>query len=253
MRPRRLRKAAMLLSLLIDLVIAVAAAEVHDVQPLPTTDEPGSAEPLTTGAEQYNIWKEWEGMFTANDGVENLVASDFKPPAFFLRDSPDIVWVVLYCTPSSRGCLRLAEMYKEFAGLVREDRRARVGVVHLGDGRTPTPESDAALALNVRSPGSIQMFHYTPADYHAGVSVPTYQGPYSALALHRAVRRGMGESMLWDDLMAQLSRPAIGLGGATLLLAWVLHRGVTWAATSAESLVEEKTAPETARQVCCLT
>jgi hypothetical protein len=91
------------------------------------------------------------------------------------------------------------------------------------------------------------------------VSVPIYQGFYSAAALHREVRRSLGESLFWDDLVALLSRPAISLGGATLLLAWVLYRGVMWAAASAESLVEEKTAPETAKQVgrpfccrCCL-
>ena len=61
----------------------------------------------------------------------------------------------------------------------------------------------------------------------------------------------MGDSLFWQDMRAVLSRPAIGLGGATLLLAWVLYRGVTWAAASAESLVEEKTAPETAKQVSC--
>eukprot|EP01043_Picozoa_sp_COSAG02_P017184 COSAG02_NODE_773_length_17343_cov_61.240373_17_plen_307_part_00 len=215
----------------------------------PTTHG-AESEPLTSGAEQYDVWKEWDGMFGADDGIEKLVAKDFKPPAFYLRDSPENVWVVLYCTPSSRGCARTADMYKQLAGLLRADRRARVGLVNLGaDLRQPAPELTAATALGAHRPGSIQIFHYTPTDYAAGVSVPIYQGRYTAPAVYREVRRSLGESMFWEDLIALLSRPAVGLGGATLVLAWVLYRGVSWAAASAESLVQEKTAPETAKQV----
>ena len=109
---------------------------------------PRESEPLTSGAEQYDVWKEWDGMFSANDGIEKLVATDFEPPAFYLRDSPDIVWVVLYCMPSSRGCRRTAEMYKELAGLLRGDRRARLGVVSLGtDLSTPTEGDRPSLSL----------------------------------------------------------------------------------------------------------
>lgn len=222
--------------------------------PMHAGEEPSpiGSQPLTTGAEQYDIWKEWDGLFSAADDIEKLTARDFEPPAFYLRDSPDIVWVVLYCTPSSRGCRRTADMYKQVAGLLRGNHRARVGLVNLGSGDAlATPESDAARALGAHRPGSIQIFHYNPMDYNAGVNVPIYQGSYSAAALHREVRRSLGESLLWDDLIALLSRPAISLGGATLVLAWVLYRGVAWAAASAESLVEEKTAPETLKQVCC--
>ena len=109
---------------------------------------PRESEPLTSGAEQYDVWNEWDGMFSANDGIEKLVAADFEPPAFFVRDSPDIVWVVLYCMPNSRGCRRTAEMYRALAGLLRGDRRARLGVVSLGtDLSVPTEGDRPSLPL----------------------------------------------------------------------------------------------------------
>jgi hypothetical protein len=220
-------------------------------QAAPGARQQPAAEPsLTTGAEQYDTWTEWGELYTANDGIEQLYAKDFAPPSFYLRDSPDKLWVVLYCRPTARACAGTAGMYKEFAALVRADPRVKVGLVNLGsDARVATPESDAAGALGVLHPASIQVFHYSPTDYAAGVTVPLYKGRYSATALQRQVLKDLGEPVFFEELVELVSRPAISLGGATLLLAWVLYRGVTWAAASAEALVEEKTAPETAKQV----
>ena len=210
--------------------------------------------PLTSGAEQYDTWKAWEGMYTAADsaGIEMLYAKDFAKPAFYLRESGK-VWVVLYHAPAARGCERMAQMYKELAGMFQRDTRVRFRVVNLavtGDPSVPpSPEAISAQGVGISRPGAIQIFHLRATDYAAGVKVPIWPGPYTANALRREILRETGEPVAWQDLMAVLSMPAIYLGGATVLLTWLLYKGVTWAAASAETLVAERTAPETEAQV----
>lgn len=130
-------------------------------------------------------WKQWDGLFTASDGIEQLDAKDFVPPAFFVRDSKKVVWVVLYCQPDARQCQSrggsgVPDTYKELAGMFREDSRVRLGLVNLAEPGVPD-----------EAPGSVQIFHFSAEHYNAGIKPPIHPGHDSSgdtvNALHREV------------------------------------------------------------------
>ena len=181
-----------------------------------------------------------------------LTASDFAKPPFYLRDW-EKVWVVLYCSPDARPCHMGAPQFKEFAAAFRDDDRVRVRLVLLpmperDQPPDPSPETAAANALGITWPGVIQIFNMRPEDYAVGVKVPIHPGPYTSAALRRATLKALGEPVVLNDLLALVRMPAFSLGGGTLLLAWLLYRGVSWAAASAEASVAERTAPEVQAQ-----
>mgnify|MGYP004356882933 CR=1 FL=1 len=86
---------------------------------------------IAQGNQQHQRgWAQWEGLFSSQDGIQQLFAQDFSPPdEFFVRDS-DLVWVVLYCSPSARPCgsrdgSGVPDTYRQLASMLRDDRRVR--------------------------------------------------------------------------------------------------------------------------------
>lgn len=204
---------------------------------------------IAQGNQQHQRgWAQWEGLFSSQDGIQQLFAQDFSPPdEFFMRDS-DLVWVVLYCSPSARPCgsrdgSGVPDTYRQLASMLRDDRRVRFGLVNLDS----PPQKLAAESVGASTPATIQIFHYRPEHYRAGVKAPIHSAHSSAQSLyHEIVKQADLKQVTGDNSPAAWQ--ILAMVASTLLLARLIymHAGIASAqesidnATAADVLEEQR-------------